>query len=116
MERSRIDRSIGALFCDLVISAGCFGGDAGSAAAFCGDRLEGGVATATSEDEARKAAISWWQSRAGSLGRGYEHWETADDRDVSCRRDANGKVACVASGRPCLPDGVLPEKGPRMDL
>jgi hypothetical protein len=92
------------------------GGDAARAGGFCGDRLEGGVATKATEDEARSAAISWWSSRAGSLGRGYESWEAAADKDVTCKRDGNGKVACVASGRPCLPDGVLPDDKPRMNL
>lgn len=86
------------------------------AAAFCGDLVESGVASAVTEDEARKAAISWWSSRAGAMGRGYEIWENAKDRDVSCKRDANGTTSCIAAGRPCLPDGMLPADQPRMEL
>ncbi|MEQ1671634.1 MAG: hypothetical protein ABL893_12300 [Hyphomicrobium sp.] len=83
---------------------------------FCGKSLEGGVATGASQEEAQAAAISWWASRAGALGKGYESWETADTKSVKCEKTSNGKMNCVASGKPCLADGVIPDDKSRRDL
>jgi hypothetical protein len=88
------------------------------AGAFCGDRLEGGWASGSTENEARDAAVQWWSSRAGSVGRGYEHWESAADKNVQCKgaNDGGSSAKCIASARPCLPDGVVPENVPKVDL
>lgn len=89
-----------------------------AAGAFCGDAIEGGWASGKSEQEARDAAVSWWASRAGALGRGYEHWSSAVDKNVQCKAENNGGASakCIASARPCLPDGVTPENVPKVDL
>jgi hypothetical protein len=88
------------------------------AGAFCGDRVEGGWATGKTDQEARDAAVQWWSSRAGALGKGYEHWETATDKNVRCKESNNGDASskCIAAARPCLPDGVSPENVPKIDL
>jgi hypothetical protein len=88
------------------------------AGAFCGDPVEGGWASGKTEQEARDAAVQWWSSRAGALGRGYEHWETSTNKSVQCKAENNGGTSakCIASARPCLPDGVTPENVPKVDL
>ncbi|NOT72819.1 MAG: hypothetical protein HOP09_16535 [Hyphomicrobium sp.] len=83
---------------------------------FCGKSLEGGVATGASQDEAQAAAISWWVSRAGALGKGYESWETAEAKSVKCEKAADGKSKCFAAGKPCLADGVIPDDKSRREL
>lgn len=83
---------------------------------FCADRVEGGAATGASEAEARTAAQSWWSSRAGALGRGYEDWSAAEDKRVECQEKNGGHVRCVASARPCLPEGVLPNAVPKLEM
>lgn len=107
----------------IVLAAGVLSGLAGmaigpSSAAegiFCGDRMQGGKATAVTKAEAEAAAISWWSSRAGALGRGYEAWENAKDPQIDCRDEPNGKVTCQATARPCLPEGQTPEGIPKID-
>lgn len=85
-------------------------------AGFCAEPTQSGYADAASKGEAEMAAITWWASRAGALGRGYEHWDNAADRKVDCREHTNGRFTCQASARPCLPDGVAPENDPRIHL
>jgi len=82
----------------------------------CGDKVIGGTASGATVDEARKAATSWWSSRAGALGRGYEEWERAADKKIVCEGATGGSVACTASARPCLPEGVVPDDGKRLEL
>lgn len=100
----------------LMLAGSLAGTAPAQAAVFCGDTLEGGKTTAATRPESEAAAISWWASRAGSLGRGYENWEIAQDRKVTCHDLQGGKVQCQASARPCLPEGVTPENLPKLDL
>lgn len=86
------------------------------AAGFCADPVQGGNASGESKEAAEKAAISWWSSRAGSVGRGYETWANAKDQKVDCKQATNGTFSCRASARPCLADGVVPENDPRIHL
>lgn len=83
---------------------------------YCGDRVESGMPVRESEEEARQAALSWWSSRAGALGRGYENWDVASDKSLDCKQKSDGSWRCLASAKPCLPDGVLPENLPKTDL
>lgn len=107
-----------------IINTGCvvlcavFATSAPSTAAgrFCGSQVESGEATGTTEDEAKKAATVWWSSRAGSLGRGYEFWDNSKDKAVNCHPGPRNTFKCIAVGKPCLPDGVLPDHGPKQDL
>jgi hypothetical protein len=104
-------RSIAALaFCLF------FGETAGAAGVFCGDPVESGLASGATKAEAEGAAISWWSSRAGASGRGYEIWANARDPEVSCKEGGNGKFTCRARARPCLPEGQTPENVPKLDL
>lgn len=92
-------------------------GNAGAEGRFCGDPVEGGVAAGTTEEEATFKAQRWWSSRAGSLGRGYENWDNANDRDVTCKGgNGDGTFHCKATARPCLPPGVLPENLPKLEM
>lgn len=86
------------------------------AGAFCADTVTSGVASGLTEEEAKSAAVAWWASRAGVLGRGYETWAEAKDRSVNCSVGRDGRVHCVASARPCLPAGTLPENVPKLDI
>lgn len=85
---------------------------------FCGDLVESGIAAGATKEEATEKARQWWTSRAGTLGRGYEHWENAADTDVICKGGDNGdgQMHCKAVGRPCLPAGVLPENVPKIEM
>lgn len=83
---------------------------------YCGDPIEGGLSSGATQEEALAAAQQWWSSRAGALGRGYESWDNADDRAMECRKDARGTFHCRASGRPCLPEGTLPDNLPKLDM
>lgn len=85
-------------------------------AGFCAEPTQSGFAEAATKVEAEKAAISWWASRAGALGRGYEHWDNAADKKVDCREHTNGRFKCQATAKPCLPEGVAPENDPRIQL
>ena len=90
----------------------------GEAAAgkYCGDPVESGKASGATQEEALMAAQRWWSSRAGALGKGYEQWDNAADQVVECTKDGRGTFHCKASGRPCLPDGTLPDNLPKLDL
>lgn len=83
---------------------------------FCGDRVESGYSSGATQKEALEAAQAWWSSRAGTLGRGYESWDAADDREVECREGPNGTFKCKAMARPCLPPGTLPENVPKIQM
>lgn len=83
---------------------------------YCGDPVEGGTSSGTTQEEALVAAQKWWSSRAGALGRGYESWENADDRSLECSKDTQGDYKCKASARPCLPEGTLPDNLPKLDM
>lgn len=83
---------------------------------FCGPDTQSGEASGKTEAEATDAATAWWSSRAGSLGKGYEFWDEAKDKNVSCHPGPFGTVKCKASGKPCLREGLLPDDGKRQDL
>ncbi len=89
---------------------------AAGAGKFCGDPVESGVSSGTTQEEALAAAQSWWSSRAGALGRGYENWDNAADQAMECGKEVDGNYSCKASGRPCLPEGMLPENVPKIDM
>lgn len=89
---------------------------AAEAGKFCGDLVEGGKSSGSTQEEAAQAAQNWWSSRAGSLGRGYESWDNADDRGLECSKGGDGTFYCKATARPCLPEGVLPENVPKLDM
>lgn len=86
------------------------------AAQFCGERLEGGAVLRPTEAEARRDAQSWWVSRAGALGKGFQDWDTAQDRIIVCAPKTNGQVRCHASAKPCLPEDALPSDIPKTEM
>ncbi len=104
-------RSAGMSLLMLALLAG--DADAGK---YCGDLVESGKASGVTQEDAQKAAEKWWSSRAGALGKGYEQWSNAADQALDCTRDGQGTFYCRASGRPCLPDGTLPDNLPKLDL
>lgn len=87
-----------------------------TAAGFCGEKVDSGETTGKTEEDAKKAATVWWSSRAGALGRGYEFWEQAKDKTIKCHKEPPDKFKCVASAKPCLPDGQTPENIRKQDL
>lgn len=87
-----------------------------AAGQYCGERLEGGAVMRPTEEAARKDAESWWTSRAGSLGKGFQDWAIAQDKKVECAKKADGSVRCVASAKPCLPEGTLPSDVPKIEM
>lgn len=110
--------SMRSLIATVVLAA--FAASAGLTSAyaekFCGPDMESGEATGKTEAEAKDAATAWWSSRAGSLGKGYEFWDEAKDKNVSCHPGPFGTVKCKASAKPCLREGQLPNDGHRQDL
>ena len=99
-----------------VVSAAAIYTVTAEAGCFCADRVEGGSSSGATEALAQDAAIVWWSSRAGALGKGYENWASASDKKMSCDKQPDGSAKCTASARPCLPDGVLPDNVPRLNL
>lgn len=83
---------------------------------FCGDPVESGLSSGATQEDALNAAVQWWSSRAGAMGRGYESWDNAEDRGMECSQSDAGSFQCKATGRPCLPAGVLPENVPKLDM
>lgn len=83
---------------------------------YCGDLVEGGKSSGATQEEALVAAKKWWSSRAGAFGRGYENWDNADAQSLECSQDPKGTFFCRAAGRPCLPEGVLPDHLPKVDM
>ncbi len=84
---------------------------------FCEAVVKSGWASGKTEAEAKNAATTWWSSRAGSLGAGYEVWERAKDKSLSCHTGGpSGTVKCIASAKPCLPEGKLPNDPNKRDL
>jgi hypothetical protein len=83
---------------------------------FCGDPVESGYSTGTTQEQALLAAQAWWSSRAGALGRGYENWDHAGERAMECKMSEFGTFKCKAMGRPCLPPGMLPENVPKIEM
>jgi len=58
------------------------------------------------ERMARRNAVHKWQQLAVELhGLPYASWRMASERNIGCERykepALNGRVSCVASGRPC---------------
>jgi hypothetical protein len=58
------------------------------------------------ERMARRNAVRKWQQTARELhGLPYATWRLASDRNMACEHHKepalNGRVSCVASGRPC---------------
>jgi hypothetical protein len=86
------------------------------AGVFCGEGVKSGEATGKTEQEAKSAATTWWSSRAGALGAGYEVWERAKDKALTCHPGPFDTIKCTASARPCLPEGKLPDDPHRRAL
>jgi hypothetical protein len=99
-----------------LVAAMLLGATGATAGKYCGDLVEGGKASGPTQEEALKAAQSWWSSRAGSLGRGYETWDNAEGRAMECSQDGQGMFFCRATGKPCLPDGTLPDNLPKIEM
>ena len=55
---------------------------------------------ATSEAEARKAALQSWIDHARLHGETFTRWQLADKRSLRCERTATGHL-CLAVGAPC---------------
>lgn len=87
-----------------------------AAAQYCGGPLEGGAVTRPTEAEARKDAENWWTSRAGSVGKGFQDWSIAQDKKINCTKKTDGTYRCVASAKPCLPEGTLPSDIPKVEM
>jgi hypothetical protein len=101
------------VLCALLVAAAP---GAARAAKYCGEPVESGTSSGTTQQEALLAAQEWWSSRASALGSGYENWDNADDQALECSEDLRGDYRCKASARPCLPEGVAPEPPPKVDM
>src|SRR5688572_13436281 len=99
----------------LALAALMLPATAAFAGKYCGEPIESGRSFGATQEEALAAAQKWWSSRAGALGKGYENWDNADDQALECGQDAKGQFHCRATGRPCLPEGTLPDHLPKID-
>lgn len=70
----------------------------------CGETVKSGVASGTTEAEAKSAAMTWWSSRAGALGEGYQDWEHAKNKSLACHAGPFNTFKCRASAEPCRSD------------
>jgi hypothetical protein len=98
----------GALFAAAILIVGIPIGTT-HAETFCTETVKSGVASGSTEAEAQAAATTWWSSRAGALGEGYQDWSRAKDKSLNCHSGSSGTFKCTASAKPCLPVGKLPD-------
>ena len=100
----------------MAVAAVALQASPGLAGQYCTERLEGGAVLRPTEAEARRDAESWWVSRAGSLGEGFQDWAQAQDKKVDCSEKTLGTYRCVASAKPCLPEGATPKDIPKVEM
>ncbi len=79
-----------------------------AAVRLCDAEVEGHGQEATTEAEARKAALADWQARAGATFT----WSLAGNKGITCLKSAKGGFVCKATGHPCAlyqkpPEGPL---------
>ncbi|MBS0252977.1 MAG: hypothetical protein JSR78_18115 [Proteobacteria bacterium] len=80
----------------------------GYADAVCGEIIKSGVASGKTEAEAKSAATTWWSSRAGALGEGYQEWKNAKNKALACHAGPFDTFKCRASAEPCRTDDGKP--------
>jgi hypothetical protein len=97
----------GVVFAAAIFTIGT--ASAACAETFCTETVKSGFASGKTEAEAKAAATTWWSSRAGALGEGYQSWDRAKDKSLICHAGSPGTFKCTASARPCLPEGKLPD-------
>jgi hypothetical protein len=73
-----------------------------AAVAECEAELAGKRALATTEIEAKKAALEDWLAKAKAIGPGYTRWQPAYNRRIDCRKEPSGQFQCQAIARPCM--------------
>ena len=83
-----------------------------AAIGLCRALAVGEAESASSELDARRAALARWTRLAETHGPGYTRWALAWGRHIDCSRSAAGIYSCKAAGRPCsisqVPVGNLP--------
>jgi hypothetical protein len=99
--------NISAIALTIVVAAGA-APSTGHAELLCGAMVKSGVASGKTEAEAKSAATTWWTSRAGALGEGYQEWDHAKNKSVSCHAGPFNTFKCRASAEPCRPDDSKP--------
>ena len=67
----------------------------------CREIVSSDIASAPSEREAKRQALTQWHVKAAKLGAGFDSWRLAADKALKCFPKAGG-FECVAFGRPCL--------------
>jgi hypothetical protein len=78
----------------------------------CGEIISSEVATAATEQDAKKKALDQWHDLALKLGAGFESWRLAADKSLKCFPKGSS-FECVAFGRPCIVDQT-PNSPPKL--
>ncbi len=84
---------------------------ADAAWAICNATIESGVVIADTELEGKRRALADWVEQARSGGVAFTRWQLAWNRRLICEPEADGRVRCVARGRPCRISQVPPPPG-----
>jgi len=65
------------------------------------------------EQDARRAAIEAWRSKATArFGPEFSHWRFADRRQVDCRRNSSDDAICTVRGVPTRDDAQFNRRDP----
>lgn len=73
-----------------------------AAVRLCAAPVSSGLVKAKTEQEAKKAALDAWRSKAATLGEGYTAWRLAANKLLECLpvKD-NTEFECLAKAEPC---------------
>lgn len=83
----------------------------------CDRMMVGNLATAATETEARRGAISSWRRKVAALrGVAFTSWRLAMGKKGRCGRLKDGRTACVVVAVPCRISQVPPRPGLKPDL
>ena len=85
---------------------------AAAAERICEAPITGGPAMATSEQDARMAALASWRMKTlKSHGKRHADWGIAVEKVTRCRARDEGGFECTTTARPCAVRGADEELG-----
>lgn len=94
----------------VVVLLAATAGPVAAAVRVCTTAQLSDIAHASSELEARRAALASWRAKAARSGRAFTNWRLAAKKSSRCARLKDGRYACVAFAVPCRLQQVVPRK------
>lgn len=79
----------------------CASAPSNAAVRTCAQRVQSDVATAATELEAKKLALTQWRERAAKFGVGYDGWHVAAEKALKCFPKGT-QFECMAVATPCV--------------